>query len=288
MKKESIEQYIYRKLTGQSAKTYMANLNNFLAVNPNAKNYQYKDIINYFEQLAKRYRNVNTRNLKLSAIKKYYDYLVESRQRNDHPCRLFRIKGHGIAGKSQVQFQDLFTPAELEKLLNRDGYEKLKLRNKIIISLLIYQALTPEEITRLDKENIDLDKLTVYIKASNKLSSRTLELKHVQKEYLEEYINTARPKVNTHRLLIGYRGDPETVDSIIRMLIPLKALYPERKLTATTVRQSVIANWLNKGKHPVEQVQLWSGFKWPSSILRYRRADIVEQREKINQWHPLQ
>jgi integrase/recombinase XerD len=104
-----------------------------------------------------------------------------------------RIKGENIAKRTQMQFQDLFTPGELESLLNRESrYENLRLRNKIIISLLIYQGLTSDEITRIDLDNIDLDKMSIYIKGSAKLSSRTLKLHQVQKEYIETYLKVNR------------------------------------------------------------------------------------------------
>jgi len=46
------------------------------------------------------------------------------------------------------------------------------------------------------------------------------------------------------------------------MLHPMKALFPNKKLNPQTIRQSVIANWLNVDKIPLEDVQLLSGQKW--------------------------
>jgi site-specific recombinase XerD len=291
MKTESIDQYLYRKHTGQSAKSYLFSINNFLASNPQAKKYMYKDIVKCFADLKLRYNNVSTVNSILAGVKRYYDYLVETKQRNDHPCKMFRIKGDASIKKRQMQFQDLFTSKELELLLKRESrFIHLKLRNKIIISLLIYQALTCDDITRIDIEDVDLDKGTVYIKSSGKLASRTIELNRLQIEYIEDYLRLDRKqllKVSTNRLLIGIRGTPETVESIGGMLEPLKSFFPERSLNAITIRQSVISNWLNKDNHPLDKVQLWAGHRWPSSTQRYRRIDESEQREKINKWHPL-
>ena len=291
MNTESIEQFLYRKHTKQSAKSYLFVIDNFLATNPRAAKYQYSDIIKHFAELRPRYPNIATLNSMLAGIKRYYDYLVETKQRNDHPCRMFRIKGEGVAKKRQVQFQDLFTSAELEMLLKRENrYEHLKLRNKIIISFLIYQAMTSEDVMRVDLKDVDMDKGSVYIKSSAKLASRTLPLTQLQQEYIEHYLHRDRKqllKVQTDRLIIGHRGIPETVEAIGGMLEPMRKLYPERNLNAQVIRQSVIANWLNKNKYPLEQVQLMAGHRWPSSTVKYRRKDMEEQREKINLWHPL-
>ncbi len=292
MKPETIEHYLNRKHTKQSAKTYSFVIGNFLGLNPRAKYYQYKDIVSYIEEIKKRYPKVSTRNGILAAIKKYYDYLIETKQRNDHPCRTFYIKGDNVAKRTQAHFQNFFSPTELDALLNRENrYPHLKTRNKIIISLLIFQALTCDELIRLDIKDIDLDNSTIYIKSSAKLNRRLLKLERMQMEWIEDYLTFHRHKLvkcTTDRLLIGIRGDKETVEGIGGMLHPLKNLYPERPLNAKTIRLSVIANWLNVYKHKLENVQEWAGHKYPSSTLRYKRIDIAEQREKINKWHPLQ
>lgn len=291
MKPEILEHYLYRKHTKQTAKTYHFVIDSFLGVNPRARYYHYKDIVNYVEEIKKHYPNVTTRIGILAAIKKYYDYLVDTKQRNDHPCRTLFIRGENIAKRTQVQFQDLFTPSELDALLNRENrYQHLKTRNKIIISLLIFQALTCEDLTRIDVKDIDFDSSTIYIKSSAKLNRRILKLERMQVEWLEDYLDNHRPhllKCTTNRLLIGIRGNADTVEGIGGMLEPLKNLYPDRPLNAKTIRLSVIANWLNVYKHKLEVVQEWAGHKYPSSTLRYKRPDLEEMREKINLWHPL-
>lgn len=48
-----------------------------------------------------------------------------------------------------VQIQDLFSPIELDQLLQRkERYKLLQSRNKLIMTLLIYQALSAAEIKR--------------------------------------------------------------------------------------------------------------------------------------------
>jgi len=71
------------------------------------------------------------------------------------------------------------------------------------------------------------------------------------------------------------------------MLRPLKGLSPARSLNASTIRQSVIANWLNESKYPLGDVQLPAGHKYPSSTEKYLREDIENKRKLINAFHPL-
>jgi hypothetical protein len=43
------------------------------------------------------------------------------------------------------------------------------------------------------------------------------------------------------------------------MIKTFKLLFPDRNLTAESIRQSVISNWLNEKRFSLEQVQLIAG-----------------------------
>ncbi len=105
-------------------------------------------------------------------------------------------------------------------------------------------------------------------------------------------LNEERPKLlkhDTDSLFLGRLGEEPTVDVTNLVLNPFKLLllFPDRKLNAQTIRQSVIANWLNEKRIALEDVQLMSGQKFPSSTEKYRRKDSEQQRKLINQFHPL-
>jgi integrase/recombinase XerD len=87
--------------------------------------------------------------------------------------------------------------------------------------------------------------------------------------------------------MLAKDGTAITVGFINYLIKTLKPLFPDRNLNAKTIRQSVIANWLNEKKIPLEQVQLLAGHRWPSSTAVYRQNSIEEERELINRFHPL-
>lgn len=287
MKPGTLDQYIRKAHTDQTAKTYLYYISVFLMKHPNAKRYSYSDMLNYIVETKASTNDSGATSLFLSAIKRYYDYLIVSGQRNDHPCKSITVNRK----KQPVQLQDLFSPSELEALMNRENrYANLELRNKVIISLLIYQGLVCSELCRLRLKDVDLDRGTIHIKGSNKTDGRTLELKPSQILLMQRYIETSRQnllKSDTECLIVTHRGVGETTDGVHSMIEPLKALYPDRNLTPTTIRQSVISNWLNINKFPLEDVQQLAGHKWPSTTEQYRRKDMSDQLEKINMWHPL-
>lgn len=288
MKKQTIEQFLLEQYAPQTAKTYLFNINHFLKLNPKAKRYSYRHIVSYMEEVAKTQANPHYRVVILSAIKKYYDYLVMTGYRTDHPCKLLNVK---VKHNQPIQVQDLFTSEELQLLLNRENrYQFIDSRNAVVLSLLIYQGLTNEEIINLKVKDIDLDEGTVYVKASANLNRRTLELLTKQVMVFANYIHEARPKLlrsNTDKLIITKLGKPMSVDSVQAMIEPLKGLFPDKKLCPQTIRMSVICNWLNDKKLPLEMVQELAGHKWPGTTEKYFKADSEQQRELINRFFPV-
>lgn len=289
MKKQTIEQFLLEQYAPQTAKTYVFAIEHFLKMNPKAKRYSYRHIVSYMEQVAQQQSNPHYRVVILSAIKKYYDYLVMAGYRTDHPCKLLNIK---VKHNQPIQVQDLFSSEELQLLLNRENrYQYIDSRNAVVLSLLIYQGLASDEIVNLRVKDIDLDEGTVYVKASANLNRRTLELLNKQMMVFANYIHEVRPKLlrwDSDKLILSKLGKPiADVSSIKAIVEPLKGLFPDKKLCPQTIRMSVICNWLNDKKLPLEKVQELAGHKWPGTTEKYFKADSEQQRELINRFFPV-
>jgi len=285
--KLKLEAYLEQTHTPETAKSYGYLIENFLATNPKALKSSYSDIVAFMHELTKRISNPSTRGTYLAAIKKYYDYLLYTGQRSDHPCRTLTVKRN----KPQIQFQDLFTQAELELLLQRENrYQHIETRNKAIISFLIYQGLRSDEITRLRLDDIDLESGTVHVRRTKISAGRILELKPNQALFIENYIRYHREELvcgNYKEVFITTRGVPLSVEAIGRMIRPLQALFPVKNLNPKSIRQSVISNWLNVRNFQLGDVQIMAGHKYPSSTEKYLNQDAESKRNLINRFHPL-
>lgn len=272
----------------QTIKTYVYQAEAFLVMNLKAKNYRYKDVLDALEIYTQHRDNGNYKTAILASIKKYYDYLIDAGIRNDHPCRTFHFKR---LRKKGIIAQDLFTSEELELLLNREErYADLKLKNQALISLMIYQGLTSGEIASMKVQHINLDEGKIFVKESRTQSRRNLEIQPKQFKILDRYIHESRKKLlrtSTDALIIGKLGVPVTIGEVGYLVEQFKPLFPGRNLNPGTIRQSVIANWLNEKKLPLETVQLMAGHRWISSTLRYRQNSNEEKRLLINRLHPL-
>lgn len=277
----TFENYLTTFHTKQTIASYLHLTDRFLLDFPNPEKAKYNAILKYFEKMKTHPITA------LSAVKKYYDYLVEIEKIKEHPCKHLTIR---IKNKP-IQHQDFFKRNELERLLDRPcRYSILENRNKSIISLLIYQGLTSENLVRLRLTDIQFSEGTVYIKASTKARRRLLELEARQIVFLLNYIENDRPKLlktPSNQLFVGMKGEALTVDGLFRMIKPMNSLYPDRILNPLTIRQSVVRHLTHEKNLPLEKVQEISGHKWLSTIEKYKSNDMVEQRRLINEFHPM-
>ncbi|RYG23238.1 MAG: hypothetical protein EOO01_44465, partial [Chitinophagaceae bacterium] len=209
-----------------------------------AKTAGYKDILAYIGSVRKRNNKADYLICTLQALKKYYDWLVHSGARKDHPCKTLNLKDKP---NKAVQLQDLFTEEELEQLQRRKGkFKDIRLRNQIIISLLIYQGLTTGDITSLKVQDIDLEAATIKVQAGTNTHARTLSLRPQQVMQLYKYIHEERSRLKakqhqeTDALILTRAGTKENGEGIKYITETSRQLFPGRKLNTRTIRMSVI------------------------------------------------
>lgn len=280
-------EYLRSKHSEKAVKRYLHDIKQYHIFNANHETAMHKDIMNYIGFLRQTNITAQTVLTTLYSIRKYYDYLIKSGQRDDHPCRFIKLRD---GRQKDIQLQDLFTTAELEKLLVRqERYPINKLRNQIIISLLIYQALSNGAITRIQVSDIDLEVAEIYIRPSTILNERTLKLRSNQIMMLYKYINEVRPKIikeDTEILILTMRGTAEKGEGIHYLTETLRKKYPSRKLNPTTIRQSVITNLLKQGKD-LRIVQKFAGHRSPLTTEKYKQTDVEELKIEVLKYHPL-
>jgi integrase/recombinase XerD len=285
----NINDYLLKNYTKKTAKAYIREIEIYLTNNPNNKKYTYAEIINYIGILRTKYSNAKTINRILSSIKAYYSYLCFIEVRKDNPTKSIRLRDKQ---SRDIQLQDLFTSDELEKLLTakKERYTNLDYRNKVLMSLLIYQALKPNEIERLQCNEINLEQATLYIKSSAQNNSRTLGLKANQillfKKYLEEIRVKLVAENETKYFIIGQRKEPMIAEDISKHIKRNYAIYKPRKVNAMTIRQSVITNLL-KQNNDLRIVQSFAGHKYPSTTEKYRQCNITQLQLALEMYHPI-
>jgi len=288
---KTLTAYLKEHYTADTVKAYEREIQIFLGNVPHAKKALYSDVVNYLGILRKRYSNSKTIKRTLAGIKVYYDYLNHTGQRRDNPAKSIRLRDKR---SDDIQLQDLFTSEELESLLSRkERYANLALRNKVLMGLLIYQALHPGEIEVLTLEDINLERGSIYIKASPKNNSRELALKPSQIMLFYRYIYESRNRLLEnkeaagHVFLVGHRGEPMKAEDITKHITrSCKDKFKGRRVNAQTIRQSVISNLLKAG-NDLRVVQAFAGHKYPSTTERYKQSNVDELKNAVNNYHPM-
>jgi integrase/recombinase XerD len=295
----TIKEYLQKKYSKTTLNSNLYNIRRFTDYYQNkAEQSTYKDVLNYIEYLRKNY-DLNPKTLRhcLYAVKIYFNYLLEIGKRKDHPCSELYLKDKI---NKQIQVDNLYSSETLEYFFKTYQIKKKKYllnRNKIIISLLIYQGLTVNEITSLEVGNIDFDKGEIFIKGQSEITSkspkkRTLPLQAKQVLLIYNYLENDRKKLlkynsknpNEIRLILGQYGQVVKPHSISRIINENRK--ENEKIQPIKIRQSVIANLLKK-ENDTRIVQVFAGHKRASTTIQYKQSELEILQNAINQYHPI-
>lgn len=287
----NLTDYLSANYSQQTAKIYAFEIGHYLeriggeAV---ALTTGYGELAGYLASLRKRYDNPATVQRILYAVKSYYRYLVASGQRVDHPGSRLRLRD---LVRGQVQMQDFLAPNELALLLRPrpERYALLENRNRVIVGLLVHQALLIREIGALKVGDINLKKGLVSVPETSKTEARKLRLQSDQIMTLHAYLTADRPQLlreETDHLILSQRGTPEHGEGIHYLVETLRSVVPHKRLTPTLIRQSVIAQKLAEGQG-LRQVQAFAGHKKISATEAYRENNLEALRQAVLRFHPL-
>lgn len=289
----TLEDYLKREYSPSSTGSYLNMINRFkLAMGTRADKATYTEILDYIGLL--REQNLHPKSLRnnLFAIKIYHRYLVEIGKRKDNPVQYLYLKDQI---NRAIQVESLYPKEILEELYEtyQSKDPQHQDRNKIIISLLIYQALTVLEISQIKISDIDMEQGTVRIKGNVKNRGRALSLKPKQillfhnyiKHEWKQYQRKQKPGKRTDYFLMNDEGLQLWQGGINRMIN--KDRDKQNKLIPLKIRQSVIAH-LVRENNDIRIVQEFAGHRRTASTESYKQTGLEELKSAIERLHPLQ
>jgi integrase/recombinase XerD len=288
-----LEDYLKENYSPTSVNSYKNSINRYLlAAGERAEKASYTDVLDYIGLL--REQNLHPKSLRnnLFAIKIYYRYLVETGQRKDHPCQYLYLKDQI---NKQIAVESLYPKEILQELYTtyQAKNQENQQRDKIIISLLIYQALTVLEISQLKTSNVNLEVGTIKVQGNSKNKSRALSLKPGQilmfhnylKNDQKRYFRKQKPKNRQDYFLLSEEGIQLWQGGINRMIN--KGKDTSEKLTPLKIRQSVITHLL-KENNDIRIVQEFAGHRRTASTEAYKQTGLEELKSAIEKLHPHQ
>jgi integrase/recombinase XerD len=286
-----LQTYLHERFAARTAHGYRLMIENYCKQVKPPDKAKYKDILRYLEQERSKGKKSNTMLAYIAAIKVYYDYLKKIGRRKDHPCKHLVLKDKI---DRRVNVQDLFSSTELQLLFEQpprtiSKQPKIELRDKLILSLLLYQGLTTKNIVNLELQDLNLEQATIYIKSETLLNARTLELHPKQIMLINKYLHEERTilnRSNSIKLILTRRYQAERGCGVHDVVKVYKYLFPDKTLSPLAIRQSVIANLLKAGKD-IRAVQVFAGHRSPMTTERYQQTGIEELTAAVLKFHPL-
>lgn len=300
MEKESLKEYIAKRYSKTLVNGYLSMIKRFeLIMGEKAQTATYNDILNYIGLLresknSKSGKSPHPKTLRnnLFTLKIYFRYLISIGKRNDHPCQELYLKDQI---NRQIQVESLYPKEVLEELFeNWKSKEEInQRRDKIIVSLLVFQALLVTEISELKTSDLDLENGTIKIKGNLKVKPRILALKTKQimlfhsylKEDYKRYQKQQPPSKRQDYFILNHEG-LRFREGLINILIN-RDKDKQSKLIPLKIRQSVIAHLL-KSENDLRIVQEFAGHKRTSSTEAYKQTGLEELKLVVERFHPLQ
>lgn len=281
-----LENYLQNELSEGTVKTYLYEIEKFKKHYKNPEKLSYQNLMEYVELLR---RNYNPQSVKRTvyAIKKYYDYLVETGKVKINIAGSIKIKD---GKENPIQLQELLTEKELQKLLEprKERYPILGKRNQIVMSLLVNQALLVGDIEKLTIEDLDLQNAKIKVQKTGITNSRILDLKAEQILLFYQYLQEERTKLERQKtsfFLLNKLGSTITKDDINYLVSTYQKGFT-KKITSVKIRQSVIKLKLDQGEN-LRKVQYFAGHKHADTTEKYRETGINALQTAINQYHPI-
>ncbi|TWP31532.1 site-specific integrase [Apibacter muscae] len=282
-------QYPYSERTLQDKQSQIENWKNQCLKNQTLENLTSKEVLKLIEIQKKKYK-IQTLNNQIQTLEQYYNYLVETKKRKDHPIRHFRIKP-----ETKPIIQGLLTEQELTEIYEQYPSDKpikrlepYRQRNKVILGLIIYQALDNTTLSKLEIQDIDIKKRHIKVPKVNsyKRNKRTLKLNPNQIPALANYLTQTRKEIlrqvktqeTTKKL---FPTSEKTKFSSITKAIN-KQIKIEKQLT---LRYSRISLWIKQSN--LIQAQYNAGYRSIKSLEKLDLTHLEKLKQDLAKYHPL-
>ena len=296
--------YLLRKgYSNTTAEGFYIEANRFLTwcekENIEAMNVYYNDITSYLQSLG----NItqHTKGCYLRGIKQYFNYLIQKQERVDNPAAFIELKG-----QKRKTLYDILTRQELDQLYNsyilpdqnskdkNQNWFKAKVlaqqRNKVIVSLMLYQGLDTRDLKLLTVPDVKLREGKIFIPGTRRSNERELKLEALQIIDLMEYLHKTRNEIlqlthkQTEQLFISV-GTSERFNNLMKSLIKKLQELNKKVISTRQLKASVIVHWLKL--YNLRQVQYMAGHRYVSSTEGFLVNEMDEMIEDIEKYHPI-
>lgn len=267
--------------------------------NIEADTLHYNDITAYLSELKARGVSMRTQQCYIGNIKHYLNYLVQADLIPHNPALALQLKN-----TRHKQLHAIFTPEELESLYKNyvieppvkkhDPFRQLnklsRIRNKVVLGLVIYQGLDTSDIAMLKPEHLQLQEGKLHVPAARRSNARSLTLEARQVLELYDYLYETRKALLHYTkkesdFLIVSSGSAGNIYKVMQELVQGLKQKNERIKSIDQLRASVITQWLKQ--YNKRKVQYMAGHRHVSSTEAYEAHNIEALQEDIEKYYPV-
>ncbi len=263
------------------------------------ENVTYNDITSFLQSFG----NIaqHTKGCYLRGVKHYFNYLIRNEERKDNPAEFIQLKGikrktlYDILNRQELDnlYHNYSLPNEESKDKNQNWFKAKVLaqkRNKVILGLMLYQALDVRDLKLLTVNDMKLREGKIVVPGTRRSEERELKLEPMQIMDLMEYLHTTRKELlqltnkATAQLFVSV-GTSERVANIMGYLLKRLNQLNKKVTSIKQLKASVIVHWLKL--YNLRQVQYMAGHRYVSSTESFLINEMDEMIEDIEKYHPI-
>ena len=289
---QQFDYYLYEKrLSEASRKSIIKQVNSFLLWMesesiPDITAISYNDIMAYVRCCKNAGNTSKTIALKLIFLHHYFMWLVKEEEIKENPVSNIRVQGI-----QRKHLHHYLKKEELDNLYHEfNPMGAAGMRNKVLLGMIVYQALRVEELTNLTVKSLQLKEGKIRVEGGRKTNARTLTLEAHQVVDLLQYISEARKELleqtakETDQLFTSSGTGDKLLNTLQYILAQVKKQNKEVK-DWKQLRASVISYWV--AVHGLRKAQYLAGHRYISSTEEYQQQDLDELKGDIDKFHPL-
>ena len=243
-------------------------------------------ILDYQEKVMSEPCAMETKALKIRAVKRFFEYLVYT-----HRLLINPTEGIVETCRKNRKIGPVLTATEVKKLLSQPNLSlPTHIRDRAIMEVLYSTGIRLDELLSLEVYHVDFKDKVLYIRKGKGKKQRVVPLGKAVK-YLKEYTENIRPKYakknpKERRLFLlntGHAMTPEGVRSFLRKY-RIKAGI-KKSVSPHTLRRTCATHLLQNGAD-IRYIQKLLGHSHLRTTRVYTKVMPVEVKETHNKTHP--
>jgi site-specific recombinase XerD len=232
----------------------------------------------------------NTVKQEIGAIKIFFNFLV-----HEDILDLSPIKDEHYKDNSKY-FHDELSRDQLLELyfcyptqgLKHPKCPSVAIRNKVLLGLVIFQAIDTTTLKRMEVSHIDLSKKKIRVPGTKRSNPRTLDLNHVQMDAMRQYLEHDREVLQKKIKCFTEDLFPFNTKRFTWITKDICSKLRSINMAVTNLHQ--IRHWVLvelASKYDLRKAQKMAGHRYITSTERFLKTDVEDLREDVERSHPM-